>query len=360
MFLLSPLLKRVVYPSLATVGYLRKRRARQISVITYHGVFPNGYTTTDPFLDGTLLPVEVFRRQLKLLKATYRMVSPQEFLDWLHTDRELPERAALLTCDDGLLNNLSGMVPVLEEEQLNCLFFTTGASITDPYSMLWYVELYLMLAHSSSRELYLLLGGDEARISLGGPASKRAAWLGLLKQLSTLDESSRKAMLDQIRANLDLPNGWKHGYLENPVLRERYCVMGVPELRRLAESGMCVGAHTVTHPILSEQPEEALREEVFASKELLEKALGRPVWAFAYPFGDDGAVSQREYDMAKKADFECAFLNVGGPLRGKAQLHALPRIHVSCDMTMGEFEAHVSGFHGRLQERFRRKADRSG
>ena len=85
MSVLSPILKRIVYPSLATVGYLRRRRARQISIITFHGVFPSGYTVADPFLDGTLLPVEMFRRQLKMLRSAYHMLSPPEFLDWQHS-----------------------------------------------------------------------------------------------------------------------------------------------------------------------------------------------------------------------------------------------------------------------------------
>ncbi len=355
MYLLSAILKRVVYPSLSAVGYLGRRRARRISIITYHGVFPSGYTVADPFLDGTLLSVEVFRRQLKILRSAYYMLSPPEFLDWLHTDRELPERAALLTCDDGLLNNLTDMVPALLEEKLSCLFFATGASVTDPYSMLWYVELYLMLAQSARRELELSLNGTNARISLGDPATKRAAWLDLLKKLSGFDGSSRKILLEEIRVELDLHPGWKSEYLENPVLRERYCVMGVPELQQLVESGMYVGAHSLTHPIPSQQSEEAFRGEMVTSRELLEQALHRPVWAFAYPFGDPDSVSQRECDMAAQAGFECAFLNVGGPLRSKVQPYALPRIHVSREMNLGEFEAHVSGFHEELRERLRGK-----
>lgn len=356
MSVLSPILKRIVYPSLATVGYLRRRRARQISIITFHGVFPSGYTVADPFLDGTLLPVEMFRRQLKMLRSAYHMLSPPEFLDWLHTDRELPERAVLLTCDDGLLNNLTGMVPVLLEEKLSCLFFVTGASVNDPYSMLWYVELYLMLAQSSQRELEFSFGGTDTRILLGDPGTKRAAWLGLLKKLSSFDGSRRKVLLDEIRVKLDLQPEWKSEYLENPVLRGRYCVMGVPEVQRLVDAGMHVGAHSLTHPIPSQQPAEVFRSEMVASRELLGKALGRPIWAFAYPFGDPDSVSQREYDMAEQSGFECAFLNVGGPLRSNAQPHALPRIHISRDMNLGEFEAHVSGFHEELRERLRGKA----
>jgi len=353
MLFLSPILKRIIYPPLAGAGYLRRRRVRQISILTYHGVFPNAYTVTDPFLDGTLLTVEMFRRQLKMLRSSYRILSPTEFLGWFQSDRELPERAVLLTCDDGLLNNLTGMVPVLVEENLSCIFFVTGASVTDPYSMLWYVELYLMLMQSSQRDLEFCLDNAGTKFLLKDKAVKRVVWLELLKKLSRVDGNSREAFMDEIRVKLDLPPAWKSQYLENPILRERYCVMGLPEIQRLVEAGMSVGAHTLTHPIPSEQPAEMFYVEVVESRGILEKALGEPIWSFAYPFGDENSVSPREYQMAERAGFQCAFVNVGGPLQSKAQPYALPRINISRDMSISELEAHASGFHEMLRGRFR-------
>ena len=37
----------------------------------------------------------------------------------------------LLTCDDGLQNTLTDMLPVLQELGLSCLFFVTGASLSE-------------------------------------------------------------------------------------------------------------------------------------------------------------------------------------------------------------------------------------
>ena len=103
MLLLSSILKRIVYPALSHVGYFRNRRARQISIIAYHGVLPPGYTVRDQFLDAALLTAESFRQQLKLLKSEYNVLDPEEFLRWWATDlnlfeQEPPENAALITC----------------------------------------------------------------------------------------------------------------------------------------------------------------------------------------------------------------------------------------------------------------------
>jgi peptidoglycan/xylan/chitin deacetylase (PgdA/CDA1 family) len=112
---------------------------------------------------------------------------------------------------------------------------------------------------------------------------------------------------------------------------------------------MSIGAHTLTHPVLSLCSEEEARREIQDSKIAIENALGRPVWAFAYPFGNSSTMGQREVRLTREAAFACAFLNVehwtgGGPIH-----FILPRIHVALNTTLPELAAHVSGLHTRLQ-----------
>ena len=76
------------------------------------------------------------------------------------------------------------------------------------------------------------------------------------------------------------------------------------------------------------------------------------ILALAYPFGNLGSVTQREQEMAERAGFKCAFLNFGGGLGAGNPLFALPRVHVTAAMGIAEFEAHISGFHRILRQRF--------
>jgi hypothetical protein len=99
-------------------------------------------------------------------------------------------------------------------------------------------------------------------------------------------------------------------------------------------------------------PAELARQEVLESRLSLEKVLGQPVWALAYPFGDQASVTSRELRLAEEAGFSCAFMNVDGGFGAAASRFAFPRVHVTSDMKLGEFEAHVSGFYGALRRRF--------
>ena len=68
MKVVSPLLKRAVFPGLAKLGYLRGRDGSTPAILTYHGIMPRGYKMMDPDLDGSLVTSEMFRRQIRLLE----------------------------------------------------------------------------------------------------------------------------------------------------------------------------------------------------------------------------------------------------------------------------------------------------
>ena len=56
-------------------------------------------------------------------------------------------------------------------------------------------------------------------------------------------------------------------------------------LRQLADDGMAVGSHTVTHPYLPPLTLGEARAEISDSKKMLEDLLGRSVTSFSYPMG---------------------------------------------------------------------------
>lgn len=61
-------------------------------------------------------------------------------------------------------------------------------------------------------------------------------------------------------------------------------MMTEDELRELHAAGIEIGAHTVSHPDLTELDYDACLAEMRESKEALERITGAPVETFAYPF----------------------------------------------------------------------------
>ena len=316
-------------------------------MITYHGVLPNGYEVSDPDQDGGLVTVDQFRLQLRLLKSHYQVVTPAEVLAWATEGRELPRRSVLLTCDDGLLNTLTDMAPVLREEKLSCLFFVLGLSAAPESQRLWYDELYLLLLAAPSGSFPIEANGTT--LELQERRQRRRVWGELLKKLSALDQPERLRFIDDARVKFGLGKDWDSKFRSSEAQRRRFSLLNLNELRQLVDEGMSVGSHTLSHPMLSQQEPELAWKEISESKDRLEKALDTRVWALAYPFGDTVSVTGREQQIAEQAGFACAFMNVGGGFGSQLQRFALPRVHVTSEMSLPEFEAHVSGFYRTLR-----------
>ena len=77
-----------------------------------------------------------------------------------------------------------------------------------------------------------------------------------------------------------------------------------PQLRQLADAGMEVGAHTVTHPFLTEIAPERAWEEIHHAKHEIEDRLGREVQAFSYP---NSKHNQLIREMVQRAGYRLAF-----------------------------------------------------
>jgi peptidoglycan/xylan/chitin deacetylase (PgdA/CDA1 family) len=60
--------------------------------------------------------------------------------------------------------------------------------------------------------------------------------------------------------------------------------MNEPELRELAAAGFEIGAHSVTHPDLSQLDYESCLREISESRRTLEHIVDAPVRTFAYPY----------------------------------------------------------------------------
>jgi len=343
----------MVYPTLGNVGYFHIHATSVVSVITYHGVLPSDYKSDDAFLDNTLVSAQSFRAQLRLLKEYYNVISPDQFLQWLRSKGNLPERSVMLTCDDGLLNHATSMLPILLEEQVKCIFFVTGASLGCAPAMLWYTELYMMLITADAQADPITLQGITIPKLPADIGWRRSAWLALLKPLSRIDAQDRRRFIDEAATRLTPSLSWKMRCLDDPAQRDRFQLLRLPELKQLIDAGMTLGAHTLSHPALVEQSIELARTEIAECRQALGSALRCPVWAIAYPFGDPASVSEREYRLAEEAGYECAFVNVGGGLKSRSSPFAFSRIHITAEMSLEVYEAYISGFHDDLRSKFR-------
>lgn len=86
-------------------------------------------------------------------------------------------------------------------------------------------------------------------------------------------------------------------------------LMDVEQVREWLAAGHEIGAHTCTHPHLTQVPLAKAREEIFASRQKLEDLFGVPVRHFCYPYGDYNPAVR---DLVAEAGYETAVTTESG------------------------------------------------
>ena len=99
--------------------------------------------------------------------------------------------------------------------------------------------------------------------------------------------------------------------------------MTAAQLQEMQANGMKIGSHTANHENLAELSAKEIDSELRTSKEALEKILGKPVCAVAYPAGK---VNETVVDKAK-SNYEMAFVAAVRP-ETKQTLYTLQRYGV--------------------------------
>ncbi len=149
-------------------------------------------------------------------------------------------------------------------------------------------------------------------------------------------------------------NAWD---ADDPVRPEKKLPLMTKEMvDEMAAYGIEFGAHTMTHPRLSQlQPEQA-REEIMTSKATLEQKYGRPFKTFAYPYGD---LNEEIKAMVKAAGFDFAVATDSGDVVFDADLLQIRRIAIFPKNSMHTFKRKASGSYNfiklRREARQRRK-----
>jgi Polysaccharide deacetylase len=161
--------------------------------------------------------------------------------------------------------------------------------------------------------------GPDANISWRAwdpvPGPRQAAYLAIHELLSPLSDSAREEVLQQLR----------HGVPHYAGGQQHRCLTE-DEVRELADGDLVeIGAHTLTHPVLSSLSVERQAEEIAGSKRRLELLTGKTVTSFAYPYGKKNHYTAQTVSTVQANGFACACSNFGGLVTRISNRFALPR-----------------------------------
>ena len=279
-------------------------------IVLYHRV---GASAADPHRLSVSAPT--FAAQIEWLSRACQ-VMPLESLVRASSDAVESSPGASLTFDDGYVDNLRVASPILRAQGLPATFFVTTARLDSPTPFFfWWDRLAAALAGGAAVPPALTLDLPEGRQTLPTASSDERLsthWRvhGLLVRLPA---AQRDAIVEQIER-----------WADRDQLGENDRRMTRHEMVELASyPGHALGAHTVEHLALPEQPDDTIARELVESRRTLEQLLERRVSALAYPFG---ASDERTAAAARASGFEMALSCDERSLRRRENLMRLPRI----------------------------------
>jgi peptidoglycan/xylan/chitin deacetylase (PgdA/CDA1 family) len=127
-------------------------------------------------------------------------------------------------------------------------------------------------------------------------------------------------------------------------------LFGWDTARELLAGGFQMGAHTASHPRLTQLDDDRCRAELKGARERLERELGTPIRHLAYPFGD---WDPRVRGLAREAGYETACATRQGLSDPDDDPLALHRVTVYGEDSFADFQSRVRSGQS-LGERFGR------
>src|SRR5688500_11859829 len=111
-------LKQKVLTFAYETGLIRAGRglwAKSLTVVNYHRIDDPYRKDFDSFKPNVSATPQDFDRQLAYLRRWFNVVSLKDVVEWLDGRKELPPYAALITFDDGYLDNYTAAFPILRK-----------------------------------------------------------------------------------------------------------------------------------------------------------------------------------------------------------------------------------------------------
>lgn len=319
------------------VGQLWSGRTPQGIVLLYHSV-------RDASSDPQLLSVTPhrFASHMACLASRYRVVSLHDLVEGVSQGQHQDEKLVAVTFDDGYEDNLIYARPVLEQYRVPATVFVATGLMGDNQEF-WWDELERIFIQPSTlpQTCRVLLeeamyerdlgsaasyGEDEfARhrrwsvMDRSNPTARHAIYRELCMLMRPMTPRTRVHVLEAIRAWSGMGGSG----------RPAYRCLTPSQVKELGAGSLVdIGAHSVSHAVLSKLSLDEQRKEICESRDQLEQIVGRRVTAFAYPYGTYADYGRETAGLLREAGFAVGCSNFPGVIRRRHDVFQLPRFIV--------------------------------
>jgi peptidoglycan/xylan/chitin deacetylase (PgdA/CDA1 family) len=326
-------LKQLARAGLHRWGGLRPilwKSRRNFRILTYHRFSPTLYPSVRADLE----------RQCAFLARHFQMVPLAEIGRAMETGKQLPPNALTVTIDDGYRDFFAEAFPVFNAWGVPATVFLITDFI-DGKLWPWWNQVEYAVEHSRAATVRLPIfqdtpGQDSPPELFRRTEEERIRTTSVI--CGKLVRVPNQVRLDFLRMlpelfQVDIPS---HAPAE-------FAALTWDEIRSMREVGVEFGAHTKTHPVLTNvEDTDSIHEEVAGSKARIETELKCATLHFCYPNGD---FHEAALEAVERCGFQTAVTTQPGMNRRGAHRYRLKRFSVEPNLSDYYFREEVAGMH---------------
>lgn len=238
------------------------------------------------------MDISQFRNQMEFFKENFNVVTMEQVIGTIKGTSALPERAVLLTFDDGYIDNFSFVFPILEEFAFQGSFFIPGKTFTT-HQLLDVNKIHYILASANLRKLVVDLK-EKMNFYRGKefdflPTEDLWHMYAIENRFDTKETIFVKRMLqtvlpEKLRNKISSELFVKYlGITEEQLAYELY--MTPEQICTLKKHGMFIGLHGYDHYWLGNLSKEELCRDISAALDTMNEFIDRKEWVMNYPYG---------------------------------------------------------------------------
>ncbi len=226
----------------------------------------------------------------ELRRRRYSLIDLRTMFTTLVEGRDFRVPAIAFTLDDGYLDQAAVAAPAFA--RYDCpvtTFVTTG--FLDGELWFWWDRIEYLFRRTTRQACRVTLAGQVLDWAWQSTAERRRAQMDFTTRCKRVPDAEKHAAIDRLAGEL--------GIALPSVPPPEYAPMSWDQLRACESRGMSFGPHTVTHPILSQTPDDQAAREIGGSWQRLSSETASAVPVFCYPNGQSPDFGPREVALLR-------------------------------------------------------------
>jgi peptidoglycan/xylan/chitin deacetylase (PgdA/CDA1 family) len=237
---------------------------------------------------------ERFDEHVGFLKENFEVLNLEQLLSLPRDRRPGRKPLALVTFDDGYVDNYSLAFPTLRKYGVSAVFFLPTAFVGTT-RIPWWDEIAWLLRRMAGKGVRLK-GADEPFSIEEGACDEG------IRRVLRFVKTRRMPLEEQVEEVREVCGGAR-----TPDSTRTQLFLNWDQVREMHGAGMDIGSHTHTHRILTGLGIPEQKSELTMSKEILEAELGARITSVAYPVGSASAYTRATCGLAGQVGYRLGF-----------------------------------------------------